>query len=260
MTFTWPEFCLDRLYSEPMSIACMIVDDDEMAVFHLRSLVDNTPFLNLLSFYTDPNEGLLAIENQAPKLVFLDINMPGLNGIELAHLVNDRMGTDAPRIIFTTGFDHFAIDGYKVNALDYLLKPIEHGAFLKSAYKAKADIDSSKQLQITVDYTEYDFIFLRVEYELVKVYLKNILYIEGFKDYVKVYVTNTDGFIKSLTTMKSLEEKLKDGAFMRVHRSFIVSLDKIDSVTRSTIRFEKILIPVSEQYREPFKKFIDKWF
>ncbi|MGN8068463.1 LytTR family DNA-binding domain-containing protein [Mucilaginibacter sp. SG564] len=242
-----------------MLIDCMIVDDDEMAVFHLRSLIDNTPFLNLLSFYTDPNEGLLAIENQNPRLVFLDINMPGLNGIELARIINERMGTDAPRIIFTTGFDRFAIEGYKVNAFDYLLKPIEYEVFLKTMYKAKADLEGNTQLQIT-DYTEHDFIFLRVEYELVKVYLKHILYIEGFKDYVKVYVTNTDGYIKSLTTMKNLEEKLKSGAFMRVHRSFIVSLDKIDSVTRSTIRFGKILIPVSEQYREPFKKFIDKWF
>jgi len=243
-----------------MLIDCMIVDDDEMVLFPLRILVNNTSFLNLLSFYTDPAEALLAIESQNPKLVFLDINMPGLNGIELARIINERMGTDAPRIIFTTGFEHFAVEAYKVNALDYLLKPVEHDAFMKAVYKAKADIENNRQLQILADYTEHDFIFLRVEYELVKVYLKNILYIEGFKDYVKVYVTNTDGYIKSLTTMKNLEEKLKTGAFMRVHRSFIVSLDKIDSVTKSTIRFGKILIPVSEQYREPFRKFIDKWF
>ncbi|NHA02755.1 response regulator transcription factor [Mucilaginibacter sp. HC2] len=243
-----------------MSIDCIIVDDDEGGLFYLRSLVDNTSFLKLLSFYTDPAEALLAIESQIPKLVFLDIHMPGFNGLELARIINERMGIDAPRIIFTTGFEHFAIEAYKVNALDYLLKPIEYDAFVRAVYKAKADIDNDRQLQITADYTEHDFIFLRVEYELVKIYLKNILYIEGFKDYVKVYVTNADGYIKSLTTMKNLEEKLKTGAFMRVHRSFIVSLDKIDSVTRSTIRFGKILIPVSEQYREPFKKFIDKWF
>ncbi|WP_183559740.1 LytR/AlgR family response regulator transcription factor [Mucilaginibacter sp. SP1R1] len=243
-----------------MSIDCMIVDDDEMVLSHLRSLVVQTPFLNLLSFHTNPADALIAIENENLKLVFLDINMPGINGIELAKIINNRKGGSAPRIIFTTGFERYAVDSYQVNALDYLLKPIEYEAFIKAVYKAKDDIEHHKQLPGTIGYTENDFIFLRVEYELVKVYLKNILYFEGFKDYVKVYVTNNDGYIKSLTTMKSLEEKLAVSSFMRVHRSFIVSLDKIDTITKNTIKVGKTLIPVSEQYKEQFKKFIDKWF
>ncbi|WPU91390.1 LytTR family DNA-binding domain-containing protein [Mucilaginibacter sabulilitoris] len=244
-----------------MPIDCMIVDDDEMVLSHLRSLVVQTPFLNLLSFHTNPADALIAIENNSLKLVFLDINMPGLSGIELARIINNRKGPEAPRIIFTTGFEHFALEGYKVNALDYLLKPIDYEAFIKAAYKAKADIESHvKQAPGATGYTENDFIFLRVEYELVKVYLKNILYFEGFKDYVKVYVANSDNYIKSLTTMKSLEEKLTANSFMRVHRSFIVSLDKIDTITKNTVRVGKTLIPVSDQYKESFKKFTDKWF
>ena len=236
------------------------MDDDETASIFLRALIEQTPFLNLLSYHSNPVEALTAIEDPDLQLVFLDVNMPGLNGLELERMINDRKGGVTPRIIFISGFEQYALEGYKVEAIDYLLKPITYPDFINAAYKAKMLIENIGKAPVAMDYSENDYIFLRVEYELVKVYLKNILYIEGFKDYIKVYVAHTDGFIKSLSTMKSIEEKLPAHAFIRVHRSFIVSLDKIDSINSNVIKIGKALIPVSNQYKEAFKKFTDKWY
>ncbi|RAJ35755.1 LytR/AlgR family response regulator transcription factor [Pedobacter cryoconitis] len=245
-----------------MPINCLVVDDDEMALSHLCDLINQTPFLNLVSRHNHPVAALNALENNDLQLVFLDVNMPGISGIELAKIINTRGEEITPRIILTSGYERFALDGYKVNAIDYLLKPVEYKDFINAAYQAKNIIEqtSNHKIASTAGYNDNEFIFLRVEYELVKVYLKNILYIEGFKDYVKIYTTNADGYIKALTTMKKMEEKLSINSFIRIHRSFIVSLDKIDSFTATTIKINRAMIPVSSQYKESFKKFTDRWF
>jgi len=243
-----------------MLINCIAVDDDEMAMSLICDFINKTPFLNLLSYYNNPLNALSALGNNDVQLVFLDVNMPGLNGIELAQLINSQKKTPRPQIIFISGYERYAIEGYKVNAVDYLLKPIEYEGFARAAFKAKAIIEDEIKKIKEVNYAVNDFLFLRVEYELIKVYLKNILYIEGFKDYVKIYLTNVNGFIKSLITMKNLEEKLPSHSFIRIHRSFIVSLDKIDSITANMIRIGKNTIPISPQYKEDFKKHVDQWF
>lgn len=236
----------------------MIVDDEDVAVSHLRSYIAQTPFLHLLSSHNSAIGALKDIENKDLQLVFLDINMPGLNGIELARIIKNR--EDALiHIIFTTGFERFALEGYKVNALDYLIKPISYEEFITAAFKAKISIEKNSP-GATARYNENDFIFLRVEYELVKAYLKNILYFEGSKDYVKVYTENPHSCIRSLTTMKDLENKLPLNSFMRIHRSFIVSLDKINTISKGSVRIGSTFIPISGQYRESFKKFTDQWF
>jgi DNA-binding LytR/AlgR family response regulator len=243
-----------------MRINCIVVDDDEIAMSLICDFINKTPFLNLLSYYNNPLNALSALGNNDPQLVFLDVNMPGLNGIELAQIINGQKKTPRPQIIFISGYERYAIDGYKVNAIDYLLKPVEYEDFAKAAFKAKAIIEDDSKKVKEASYAANDFLFLRVEYELIKIYLKNILYIEGFKDYVKIYLTDVNGFIKSLTTMKNLEEKLPSHSFIRIHRSFIVSLDKIDSITANMIRIGKTTIPISSQYKENFKKHVDQWF
>lgn len=246
-----------------MPINCIVVDDDEIAATYICELINKIPFLNLLSNHNHPADALSVLESENLHLVFLDVNMPGINGIELARIINNinsQKGRIAPRIIFTSGFERFALDGYKVEAIDYLLKPIEYDDFINAVYKAKTIIEHSSKPLSAVDYTENDFVFLRVEYELLKVYLKNILYIEAYKDYVKIYLSNADGFIKSLTTMKSIEEKLPSHSFIRIHRSFIVSLDKIDSISSNTVKIGQKILPVSGQYKDNFKKYIDQWF
>ncbi len=234
-------------------INCIVLDDDPDVLFSLRNYIEQIPFLNLIAAHQEPAEALKTLQNADIQLIFMDISMPEINGIELSKLISSQKG-HTPAIIFITAHEDFALEGYKVKALDYLLKPLNYETFLAAAFRAKEELDSIPRL-----YTDTDYIFLRVEHDLQKVYLKNILYLEGFKDYVKVFTVQHPSFIKGLTTMKSIEEKLPADSFIRVHRSFIVSADKIDSITKSTIKIGKSVIPVSEQYRLAFKKFTDRW-
>lgn len=249
------------LTSLPMSINCIIVDDDELAISHLQVFISQVPFLNLITFYQSPSEALAAIETQDIQLIFMDINMPGITGMELAKMLQAVHGVNTPRIIFISGHEKFALEGYKVNALDYLLKPVIYEDFLTACYKAKTYFAEKEKPTAHADsYVINEFIFLKVEYEMVRIYLKDILYLEGFKDYVKVYLTGNNGFLKALTTMKGLEEKLPVNGFIRVHRSFIVSVDKIDAITKNTIKIGKTIIPVTEQFKDDFRKFAHQWF
>ena len=236
-------------------INCLLIDDNPAVLFYMRSYIEKTPFLNLIATFLAPADALQTLESNTVQLIFMDIDLPGMTGIEFSKMLNAGNERTVPRIILISSSESFALDGYKVNALDYLLKPISYETFLKAAYKAKTVISTP-----AISYSENDHLFLRVEYELVKVYLKDVLYFEGFKNYVKVYTKNSPLFIKALTTIKNLEEKLPQGAFIRVHRSFIASVDKIESITKNTIKIGKMLIPVSDQYKTEFKTFTDQWF
>lgn len=234
-------------------INCMLLDDDPGVLYALRGYVEQTPFLNLIGAYLDPAQALKTLQTSDVQLIFMDIEMPEINGITLSRLIRAQQGP-VPMIIFITAHADFALEGYKVKALDYLLKPLSYEMFLAAAFRAKEELDSIPKL-----YTDTDHLFLRVEHDLQKVYLKNILYLEGFKDYVKVFTVQHPAFIKGLATMKSIEEKLPADSFIRVHRSFIISADKIDSISKSAIKIGSAVIPISEQYRPIFKKLTDKW-
>lgn len=261
LTKDWRLFADPLLFkSLPMSINCIIVDDDEFAITHLRVLISQIPFLNLLTYYQSAAQALSAMETQDIQLIFMDIDMPEMSGMEFARMLQATHGANAPRIIFISGYERFALEGYKVNALDYLLKPVVYEEFLKSAYKAKTYFtEKEKPAAPAENYLPNEFIFLKVEYEMVRIYLKDILYVEGFKDYVKVYLTGDLGYVKALATMKAVEEKLPANGFIRVHRSFIISIDKIDSLTKNTIKIRKITIPITEQFKEEFRKFAHQW-
>ncbi len=233
----------------------MLLDDDPAVIFYMRGFIEQTPFLKLIAAHMAPKDAVTTLESNNIQLIFMDIDMPGMSGIEFSKMINSGADHTAPRVILISASEQYALDGYKASAIDYLLKPISYENFLKAAVRAKNIIDIPR-----LGYTESDHLFLRVEYELVKVYLKDVLYFEGFKDYVKVYTRNSPTFIKSLTTMKSLEEKLPPSSFIRIHRSFIVSVDKIESITKNTVKIGKMIIPVSDQYKHVFKTFIDQWF
>jgi len=169
-----------------------------------------------------------------------------------------------PRIIFTTAYNQFALEGYKVDALDYLVKPFNYQEFLRAAQKALnyAELLNQHTTQTVTPETEqpdHNYLFLKVEYQLVRIALDDILYIESLKDYVKVHLNNTGKAILSLTSLKSLEEKLPPRRFMRVHRSFIVSLDKITSMTKNSVQVGKKLINIGDQYKDGFAQFVGKW-
>lgn len=238
-------------------LKCIAVDDEPLALKLVQTFIDQTPFLELTASCDNAVEAMALIREKQPDLVFLDINMPNLTGMELARLLQEQPGS-VPKIVFTTAYNHYAIEGYRVNAVDYLLKPFSYEEFLRAANKVlQITEEASNNYQPIA--TDDEFIFLKVEYQWVRISLKDILYIESLKDYVKVHLEDSQKGVLSLISLKALEEKLPSAKFMRVHRSFIVSLDKINAITKNSILIGKTEITVGEQYKETFKTIVDKW-
>lgn len=241
-----------------MILDCIAIDDEPLGLGLVSTFIERTPFLNLVGKYSSAVEALQKINSTKIDLIFLDIQMPDLTGIELARVL-DKSGNTS-RIIFTTAYNHFALEGYKVDALDYLLKPFNYEEFLRAATKGRNYYELKNQaLSPTTTSATEEYIFLKVEYQMVKVSLKSILFIEGLKDYVKVHIENEQRQILTLTSLKNLEERLPHHQFMRVHRSYIVNLDQINAVTRNSIIIHNTTIPVSEQYKDEFNHYLSKW-
>jgi DNA-binding LytR/AlgR family response regulator len=239
-----------------MILNCIAVDDEPLALGLVSSFIEQTPFLQLKGRLSSAVEALKVLNDEDIDLLFLDIQMPNLNGIELARVLDGRV--NKPRIIFTTAYNQFALEGYKVDALDYLLKPFNYEEFLRAAQKALKYKELTNKPAEELK-SEEEYLFIKVEYQLVRVALNDILYIEGLKDYVKIWLKSAAKPLLSLTSLKALEDKLSARRFMRVHRSFIVSLNQINSVTRNTLQIGSINISVGEQYKDAFNGFISKW-
>jgi DNA-binding LytR/AlgR family response regulator len=236
-------------------IRCIIVDDEPLALDLLEGYVNKTPFLKLVARCNSPFDALQVIQTAIVDLVFLDIQMPGITGVELSHIVKN-----GPKIIFTTAYSQFALDGFKVDALDYLVKPINYQEFIKSANKALTwfSLVGLKKLSKTDSELSNTSIFVKSEYKLIKVELSSIQYIEGLKDYVKIYISTQAKPILSLMSLKTLEEKLPCEQFMRVHRSFIVNLQQIAKIDRNRVVFGTVYIPIAESYKKPFQEYLNK--
>ncbi len=236
------------------NIKCLIADDEPMALSLLEKYVGQTPFLTLLAKCNNAFEvlGYLNNEDDRPDLVFLDIQMPELNGLELAKSLPEDI-----KIVFTTAFDRFAVDSYKVNAIEYLLKPFDYSEFLMAANKAKKYFElvgGSKSKSNSTVSNEY--FFIKSEYKQIKIALNNVVFVESLKDYVRIYLHDGSKPIMSLTSLKKMEELLPDERFMRIHRSFIIALDKIDSIERNQVIIGNQRITVAEQYKERFEAFL----
>lgn len=234
------------------NIRCAVVDDEPLALGLIASYVKKTPFLELTGTYSSAVQAMHELPSHPADLLFLDIQMPELNGLDFSRMVNP--GT---RIVFTTAFEQYAIDGYRVNALDYLQKPVSYADFLQAANKA---LEWFKLLDGQKEKAEDDSesIFVKSEYKLVRVELGKILYIEGLKDYVKIYEEDADKPLLSLMSMKALEESLPPARFIRVHRSFIVQKSKIRAVEHNRIvMLDQRVIPIGDSYREKFLTFLN---
>ena len=245
-----------------MTLNCIAVDDEPLALGLVCKFIEQTPFFKLVGRFSSAVDALKAIHLQKIHLVYLDIQMPDLNGIELARVIGK--GPETPRIIFTTAFGQFGLEGYKVDALDYLLKPFNYEEFLRTATKAHSYYElinraAPATVGVESEYADDHYLFLKVEYQLVRIALDDILYIEGLKDYVKVHLKSAEKGVLSLTSLKALEEKLSSRRFMRVHRSFIVALDKITSMTRNSLQIGKKNITVGHQYKDAFSQFVGRW-
>ena len=245
-------------------LTCIIIDDEPLAVRLLESFVTKTPDLKLLGSYTDSVEAINAVREQRPQLLFLDIQMPDLNGMELAHMLPE--GT---KVIFTTAFKEYAYESYEVSALDFLLKPIRYNKFITAVEKAREWFGRSQE-----PHTEepaaignqdvakpINTVFLKVDGEYRQVALDKILYVCGMKDYVMFYVEGERKPLITHLTMKSVEEMLPTNQFLRVHRSYIVALDKIRSVDRNDcIYIGDEIIRVTDAFKETFNQFLQSRF
>lgn len=231
-----------------MVLRCAIVDDEPLALGLLESYVNKTPFLELSGVYSSAVQAMKELPDKNVDLLLLDIQMPELNGLEYSKMVDAHT-----RIVFTTAFDQYAIEGYRVNALDYLLKPISYVDFLQAANKALKWFELIQKRP-----EEKDSIFVKSDYKLVQIELKKILYVEGLKDYIKIYTEDSLKPILSLMSMKAMEELLPSSQFMRVHRSFIVQKNKIKVVERGRIVFNKTYVPISDSYKQAFQTFLEE--
>lgn len=234
-----------------MILKCAIVDDEPLALELLKSYVKKTPVLELNGAYSSAIEAMKMLPDNPVDLLFLDIQMPELNGLEFSHMVPEDT-----RIVFTTAFGQYALDGYKVNALDYLLKPISYTDFLQSVNKAVQWFDRKRGTD-NEPTDKPDFIYVKSDYKLIQISLQDILYIEGLKDYVKIHLEGESRPILSLTSLKALEEKLPTDRFIRVHRSYIVQKQKIKVIDKARIVFGKEYIPVSESYKQELQNYIN---
>ncbi len=249
-----------------MKINCIAIDDEPFALSLICGYIEKTPSLNLVAAYSNGVEGLKAIhENHGIQLIFLDIRMADLSGIELARIIEQSGRKKHLRIVFTTAYDQYALEGFKVDALDYLLKPFNFVDFSKAATRA---YDYFILLQQSLNPTttihssavpERKYLYLKVDYQLQKVDTADILYIEGLKDYVKVFVKGTEKPLLTLTSLKSLEEKLTGPAFLRIHRSYIVGVEHIKSLTKNSVQIGQMTFPVTEQYKDGFSELLKNW-
>ncbi len=240
------------------NITCIAVDDEPLALGLIVSYIQKTPFLELKGHFDNPIDAMEFLEENPIQLLFLDIQMPDLTGVEFAGILNNNS-----KVIFTTAYDKYAIEGFKLDALDYLMKPISYEVFLKSVNRAKKyfNLFSLQKASSNLPSTESnDYLFVKADYQLKRINYDDILYFEGLKDYVKIFLESSNKPTIFLSTMKSLEEKLPSDRFMRIHRSYIVGLDKIKTIERDRIIFGKEWIPISKQYKEAFDEFIKKKF
>lgn len=232
-----------------MTITCIIVDDEPLALDLLESYVKRTPFLSLAAKCYGSAQALEVIRTQQIDLVFMDIQMPDFNGLELSKLIHNCM------IVFTTAFEQYAIEGYKVDAIDYLLKPFSYTEFLRAADKA-AKILSFKKTA-TTELSSPRHIAVKSGYKQIVIDTSEITYIESTGDYIRIHrqlKDNQADYIQSLMKMKDIEEILPADKFIRVHRSFIVNIDKINTIERNRIVFGKEYIPISDSYKDYFEK------
>ena len=235
-----------------MKIPCIAVDDEPLAVKKISAYIQKTPFLELVAECRSAFEAMEIINNCTIQLLFIDINMPDLNGLEFVKSL-----TGKPYIVFTTAYSEYAVEGFQVDATDYLLKPITYSSFLKAANKVKNLIDLYANSQKESIKATASHLFVKSEYKLLRIELDDIKYIESQHEYIKIHLINGNPVMTQLS-MKAIEEQLPSNRFMRVHRSFIVNLKKVTVIERNRIVFDdKVYIPVSEQYKEKFQEYID---
>jgi DNA-binding LytR/AlgR family response regulator len=223
---------------------CIAIDDEPLALQLVAEYASRIPFLTLAKTFTNPDEGKVWLAQNEVDLIFLDIQMPDINGLQFYKLLPEK-----PLVIFTTAHSEFAVDGFNVDAVDYLLKPFEYDRFLKAVFKAREYLEflNNQELQMAS-------IFVKVDYQLMKINLKDIELIEGLDDYIRIHIKPKP--VLTLMTLKSLQEKLPPQEFVRIHRSYIVPAAKIESFGKSKVKVMGKEIPVGSSYSEVYQQLL----
>lgn len=235
-------------------IRCIAIDDEPLALIQIAGYINKTPFLELIGQSESAIKAMELLDLKSADLLFVDINMPDLNGMDFVKTLENP-----PKIVFVTAYSQYALEGFRVDAIDYLLKPISYPAFLKSANKVRAWFESHPKRSDEVSNNK-EFLFIKSDYKLLRINFDDIKYIEGMSEYIRIHLTNSKP-VMTLLSIKSIEEKLPSDRFMRVHRSYIVNLSKISVIERNRIIFDgNIYVPVSDQYKNVFQTYIDKNF
>lgn len=235
-----------------------IIDDEPLAAELLATYTKKIPFLQLTGTYNSAIEAMKDLRQNPVELLFLDIQMPELSGLEFASIL-----PPATKVVFTTAFDKYAVDSYKVNCIDYLLKPIAFEDFLRAADKANTlSFNGNPVISSAVERSEGAFIYVKSDYKLVRIFLSDILYVEGLKDYVKIHLSpdNRSGGSRNvlcLMNMKDLEDSLPSPEFQRIHRSYIVHMPMADAIERQRIIFGQNYLPISDSYKDAVQQYVN---
>lgn len=229
---------------------CVAIDDEAPALYLLEDNIRRVPFLKLVKSCSNAYEAIEVLQQEEVDLIFLDIEMPELNGVDFLHALPVK-----PMVIFTTAYEKYAMDGYNLDVLDYLLKPIPFDRFLKAVNKANEYFQLKGKERKPSERSTHIFVY--AEYNLIKVVLDDITHIEAWKDYVRIFVRSSQWPIVTKSSMKAIEDKLPTRAFFRIHKSYIIALDKIVSIRKNVVKVGQHDLPVSENCREEFFQRID---
>lgn len=241
-------------------VRTVIVDDEPLALDLVRGYVEQTPFLELVGSCSSAQEAYERVGQGDVQLLFCDVQMPGMSGLTLMKALS--VG-DAPKVVFTTAFEEYALDGFKLDAVDYLLKPFDFDEFLKAAAKVRRLIELECQVgEVKTDNLTWnrddDYFFVKSEYKLVRIDIPKITYIEGLKDYIKIYLEGDSKAILTLNSLKEMEKILPEGNFIRVHRSYIVNVGYVRGVERNLVIMPTDKVPMGESYKQRFLEIIEE--
>ncbi len=235
-------------------IRCLAIDDEPLALRQITGYIKKTPFLELAGQCESALKAIEVLENTKIDLMYVDISMPDLSGMDFVKTLENP-----PKIVFVTAYSEYALEGFRVEAIDYLLKPISYVDFLKSANRVKKWFETHQKKSYEIRSSK-DFLFIKSEYKILRISFSDIEYIEGMSEYIRIHLTDARP-VMTLLSLKYVEEILPSDRFMRVHRSYIVNLSKISVIERNRIIFNgNVYIPVSDQYKSNFQKYIDKNF
>ena len=239
-----------------MTHKCIIIDDEALAIEVLQDYISKFPNLELVGSFSSPLKAFPILMSQSIDLVFLDINMPDINGVSFYENLPVK-----PSVIFTTAYSDFAVKGFEMNAIDYLLKPISFERFFQGLSKFFSKNSSGSNPGIiphTIHSDHQDYIFVKVEYSSIKVDLKNIVYLEGYKDYVKIHLQDENKPLLTLNSIKHYENILLSKGFVRIHKRYIVSIDKIENISRNRVKmkYKEDFLLIGDSFKDFFYELV----